>query len=70
VPAEARPAALTNKAIDMATEPTARPAHFILFEYMAILPLRSFKMISNNGQYRLGICEDYVKEQWNRSLFL
>ena len=49
--ADASPAALTINAIEMAAEPTARAAHFILFEYMVILPLLSFKMFSNRSKY-------------------
>ena len=54
----------------MVTEPAARPAHFILFEYMVILPLQTFKMISNKSQYYFSDCEDYVKEQCITSRFL
>jgi hypothetical protein len=69
VDAEASPAALTIRATATPRELAAFAANFILLEFMVILPLKTFKMISNNQKYCQRLCEDLVKEQCIDLLF-
>ena len=75
--ADASPAALTIRAMAMPTELAAFAANFILLEYMVFLPLKTFKIFSNNQKYCQRLCEDLVKERcidllfaraWGRSI--
>jgi hypothetical protein len=61
----------------MPTELAAFAANFILLEYMVFLPLKTFKIFSNNQKYCQRLCEDLVKERcidllfaraWGRSI--
>jgi hypothetical protein len=51
------------------TQLVAFAANLILFEYIVILPLQTFKMISNKQKYCEAGCEVLVKEQCIDLLF-
>jgi hypothetical protein len=63
------PAALIMSAMATKTQLVAFAANLILFEYIVILPLQTFKMISNKQKYCEAGCEVLVKEQCIDLLF-